>query len=95
MADLDRLEPCGEANAAAMLHIDDAEVLDARVLKGEHLRLTVRHGDRRFDAFGFGLASAAPPVGEHVAINGGLRRDSFRGRTSIEIRIANVHRLHQ
>jgi single-stranded-DNA-specific exonuclease len=95
MADLDRLEPCGEANAPPLLELADAEVLDVRIMKGEHLRLTVRHGDRRLDAFGFGFAAQAPRGGDRVAITGALRRDAFRGRASIELRLSGVRPLHR
>jgi single-stranded-DNA-specific exonuclease len=90
MADLDRLEPCGESNAPPSLRVDGVEVLGVRVMKGEHLRVTVRHGDGRLDAFGFGFAAQAPKVGDRVSITGALRRDAFRGRASIELRISDL-----
>jgi single-stranded-DNA-specific exonuclease len=90
MADLDRLEPCGEANAPPLLRVDDVDVLAVRVMKGEHLRLTIRHGQGRLDAFGFGFAARAPREGERISMLASLRRDAFRGRASIELRLEEI-----
>jgi single-stranded-DNA-specific exonuclease len=87
LVDCERLEPCGEGNPQPRFFIQDAEVVSARALKGESLRLVVRHGGRFLDAFGYGLASKAPPRGSFVELRGRLRRDAFRGRGAVELRI--------
>ncbi|MGZ3475529.1 MAG: DHHA1 domain-containing protein, partial [Polyangiales bacterium] len=92
LVDLERLEPCGEGNRAPLLAIPDAEVLDARAMKGEHLRLVVRWEGRTLDAFGFGLAkdTELPARGARIDLIGQLRRDDYRGRGAVELRIVEV-----
>jgi single-stranded-DNA-specific exonuclease len=90
LADLDRLEPCGEGNAAAQLSLPRAHVVSSRIMKGEHLRLVVRYGGRLVDAFGFQLAHHAPRDGALVDLRGSLKRDLFRGRSSVELRLSSV-----
>ncbi len=92
VVDLERFEPCGEGNRAPKLLVQGAEVVSARVMKEEHLRLVVRHGGRLLDAFGFGLGDRAPVAGETVDLHGGLRRDTFRGRGAVELRLTGVLR---
>ena len=90
VADFERLEPCGEGNAAAMVALLDVEVANVRIVKDEHLRLMVRHGDRLLDAFAYGFADRAPPRGARVDLVGALRRDTYRGRGAVELRMAAI-----
>jgi single-stranded-DNA-specific exonuclease len=92
LVDLERLEPCGEGNRAPLLGVHDAEVVDARAMKGEHLRLVVRWEGRTLDAFGFGLAkdTELPLRGSRIDLVGQLKRDDYRGRGAVELRIVEV-----
>ena len=90
VVDLERLEPCGEGNVAPLLSVADVEVVSVRVMKDEHLRLVVRHGGRLLDAFGYGLGSVAPARGAIVELHGRLRRDTYRGRGAVELRLTAV-----
>lgn len=92
VVDLERLEPCGQGNRAPVFGILGAEVREARVMKGEHLRLSVTWEGRVLDAFGFGLAQQAPQVRSRVDLLGQLRRDDYRGRGNVELRISSVRR---
>jgi single-stranded-DNA-specific exonuclease len=92
LLDLERLEPCGHGNRSPVLGVLGAEVHAARVMKGEHLRLTLSWQGRVLDAFGFGLADRAPPVRGRVDVFGQLRRDDYRGRGAVELRLASLRR---
>jgi single-stranded-DNA-specific exonuclease len=96
LVDCERLEPCGEGNPSPSLRIQGAEVVSARALKGDSLRLVVRleGGNGRFlDAFGYGLASHEPARGSIVDLRGRLRRDTYRGRGAVELRITGIDRV--
>lgn len=90
VVDLERLEPCGERNRAPQLLVPGAEVLSAREMKGEHLRLVLSHEGRTLDAFGYGLAKEAPRPRSRIDLVGQLRRDDYRGRGAVEIRISSI-----
>jgi len=90
MLDLERFEPCGEGNLAPVLRVEEAKVTAVRV-HGDHLRLVVRQGRRLIDAFGYGLASDAPAEGSTVELRGRLRRDTYRGRGAVELRMVGLH----
>jgi single-stranded DNA-specific DHH superfamily exonuclease len=44
LADLERLKPCGEANRAPKLLVGQVRVVSARVVGGEHLKLSLANG---------------------------------------------------
>jgi single-stranded-DNA-specific exonuclease len=92
VVDLERLEPCGEGNRAPLLSLPRAEVLAARTMKGEHLRLVLGWEGRTIDAFGYGLAHASPPLRSRVDVIGALRRDDYRGRGAVEVRLVRLER---
>lgn len=90
IVDLERLEPCGEGNRAPLLAIERATVASARVMKGEHLRLGLSWEGRSLEAFGYGLAAQAPRAGAMIDVIGQLRRDTYRGRGAVEVRISSL-----
>lgn len=90
VVDMERVEPCGERNKTAQLLVPGAEVLSVRKMKGEHLRLVVSHEGRTLDAFGYGLAPSAPRTRSRIDLIGQLRRDDYRGRGAVELRITSV-----
>lgn len=93
VADLDRLEPCGEGNRAPRVLVADASVLRVRDIKG-HLKLDVTVGGRTVDAFGFELGVHAPTLGagDRVDLVGHLRRDTWRGGDAVTVRVEQVTR---
>ncbi len=79
LADLERLEPCGEQNAAPKLYLAEVEVLRAGEVKG-HLKLELKLGQASVSGFGpelGGLSEAL--VGRRVAMVARLKRDHWRG----------------
>ncbi len=92
IVDLERLEPCGEGNRAPILALPGAEVRSVRVMKGEHLRLVLAWEGRTLDAFGYGMAQEAPSERSRIDLIAQLRRDTYRGRGAVELRISSVRR---
>ncbi len=85
-ADLGKLEPCGAANPAPELVLR-AEVLEAREVKGGHLKLELRRPDgSRVSAFALGLGDRAGSLaGGSVVVRGKLRLNTWRGASSVEL----------
>jgi len=92
--DLERFEPCGQANPAPRIAIDHARVLGARELRGGHLRLWLDAGENRALAcFGPDLGGLATKLGGHATAVGVLRRDTWTGGGAIEMRLQRVERI--
>lgn len=91
VVDLERLEPCGEANRAPMLLVKGAPLVSSKNLKG-HLKIEVNLRGRAVGGFGFemgGLAELVKP-GRRVDVVGKLRRDAYRGGDAVELRIERI-----
>jgi single-stranded-DNA-specific exonuclease len=87
--DLERFEPCGQANSAPLLEVR-ARVAGTRVMKERHLAVELQIGRASLRAFAFDLASRQPVVGSDVRVVGRLRRDDFRGNGAVEIRMESL-----
>jgi single-stranded-DNA-specific exonuclease len=88
--DLERIEPCGEANRAPLLLIKGALLRSSRNLKG-HLKIEMNLRSRIVAGFGFDLGALAEPMAGHrVDVIGKLRRDTYRGGDAVEIRIERI-----
>jgi single-stranded-DNA-specific exonuclease len=76
--DLQRLEPCGEANPAPRILVTEAEVKSARAL-GEHLKLELVWRRQRLPAFAPAMAEHEPACAGTIAVVGRLKRDFYSG----------------
>lgn len=94
MHQLDRLEPFGQGNAEPLFLARDAR-LDAvprRVgQEGAHLSLQLRDGARSFKAIAFRLGPRADELRPGTPIHVAFRPvwNTFRGRTNLELQIAD------
>lgn len=88
IADLERFEPCGQANPAPRVAIPRARVLGAREVRGGHLRLWLDVRGATLPCFGAEMAELAERLGGYVRVVGALRRDVWAGQESIEMRLA-------
>jgi single-stranded-DNA-specific exonuclease len=88
--DLERFEPCGQANAAPRVAVERARVLDSRELTGGHMRLTIDVGGARVSCFGAEMSDTLARLGSHVRAVGSLRRDAWRGGDTVEMRLIAV-----
>jgi single-stranded-DNA-specific exonuclease len=93
--DLERLEPCGQMNPAALLGVASTRVVEAREVRGGHLKLTLAVGRATLSCFGFemGTSVASLPRGAHANVVGRLRRDTYRGGGAVEMRVESVESI--
>lgn len=92
--DLERLEPCGEANPAPKVVVQ-GKLVSVREVTGGHLKLELEIGQRgqrpqRISAFGVALGHRAKELGAEVVVRGRLQRDTWRGGRAVELRIDEV-----
>ncbi len=91
LEDLCRLEPCGEGNPAPRIALD-ASVMDARSVRGGHLKLELSVRGHRISGFGLNMGSLAEELGNQATVIGTLRRDRWRGGQAVEIRTDTILR---
>jgi single-stranded-DNA-specific exonuclease len=85
LADLDRLEPCGEGNPRPRLLVR-GRVSSARAVKNGHLKLTLDLGrDRRLGCFAIDEGARAPQLVGDVTLVGDLRHNTFPGADPVEL----------
>jgi single-stranded-DNA-specific exonuclease len=85
--DLARFEPCGQANPAPRVAIDDAPVLGVREVRGGHLRVWVDVAGTSLSCFGAGMGSLAAVLGSRARVIGALRPDTWNGGGAVEMRL--------
>ena len=86
--DLERFEPCGQANPAPRVSIDRARVLGIREVRGGHLRLWLDVRGTPLSCFGPDMGGLTTRLGTHATVAGMLRRDTWRGGDAVEMRLA-------
>lgn len=89
LTDLEKLEPCGEANRAPKLLIDDVEIVQASPVK-EHLKLEVVLRGQRLRGFGPDLGPLAATLRGNVKLVGRLKRDHWSGSGKPELLVDAV-----
>jgi single-stranded-DNA-specific exonuclease len=90
VGDLERFEPCGQANPAPRIAIPRARVLGVREVRGGHLRLWLDVAGTSLSCFGAELGGLASGLGSHVCAVGALRRDTWTGNGAVEMRLVAV-----
>ena len=90
LADLERLEPCGEANPAPRLLLSGVRVVETREIKG-HLKVELEIGQERISGFGPEMGARVDELdGAEVTVVGRLKRDHFRGGEVPEVLLMYV-----
>jgi single-stranded-DNA-specific exonuclease len=85
LADIERLEPCGEANPSPRIYVE-GKIAEAKSVKGGHLKLDlVLNGGQRLGCFGIGMGQSGESLEGTVALLGELRRDTWRGHGAVEL----------
>jgi single-stranded-DNA-specific exonuclease len=93
LTDLERLEPCGQANPAPRIGIEGARVRESREVKGGHLQLEMDRGRGALvRGFGFDMGARAPAVGSRIRAIGRLRHDAYRGPGAVELKLEALER---
>ncbi|MFQ5942085.1 MAG: single-stranded-DNA-specific exonuclease RecJ [Anaerolineales bacterium] len=87
MAFIDRLQPCGQANPDPVFATAGVEVLSKRAVGqgGKHLKLTLRHTGRIFDAIAFGFGDQSGKLPGRIDLAYRLERNEFRGVVSLQL----------
>jgi single-stranded-DNA-specific exonuclease len=87
VGDLERFEPCGQANPAPRIAIERGRVLGVREVRGGHLRLWIDVAGTPLSCFGGEMGGLAAQLGAHARVVGALRRDAWRGGAAVEMRL--------
>jgi len=91
LRDLERIEPCGEANPAPLLLMRDVPIASTRSVKGGHLQVDLKRRGQSMRGFAFEMGDQAESLmGRRVDIVGRLRRNTWRGVDSVEIKIERI-----
>jgi single-stranded-DNA-specific exonuclease len=91
--DINRLEPCGQGNPRPLLLVT-GQVKSHRVLKEKHLKLELLLTNGLcIGAFGVNKAEFVDSLsfGSTVQITGDLRKNTWNGRTKVEIFISSIN----
>jgi single-stranded-DNA-specific exonuclease len=88
--DLARFEPCGEANPAPRVALDGVRVLQAREMRGGHMRLWLDVAGQPLSCFGPEMGPLLGKLGDRVRLVGLLRRDTYTGGNAVEVRLLGV-----
>ena len=89
---LEQLGPYGPGFARPLFLLDGAWVTQVRVLKGQHLRLTLRQGKVERRAIAFRQADTGIEAGEHVSALVTPEWNHYRGRRTVQLRVERIWR---
>ncbi len=82
------LAPFGPGNDEMVFLADGVEVINVRVLKDEHVKLSVRQSGVAFEAIGFNLARRWEEVGSlKINLAYQVKTHTWRGKTGIQLQI--------
>lgn len=91
---LELLEPLGQGNPAPLFGIVGAEVApqSVRILKDEHVKLTLRHEDCAIGAIGFGMAEQFHVEGIPATVDAAFvpQLNTWRGETQVQLQIKDL-----
>jgi len=88
MDGLKRAGPFGQDNPEPVWAICGATVVDSRILKEKHLKLTLRAGNTRLDAIGFNMAEKLPSGPVDIAFT--LQENTWNGRTGLQLNLKDI-----
>ncbi len=90
--ELERIQPCGEGNPEPMLMADPVVVMESRLVGNGHLRLKIANpeGDTVHEVIGFGMGHRAPAVQSQVRVVFVPEHNTYRGKTSIQLRLLDL-----
>lgn len=91
---LSLLEPYGHGNAEPVFSTHGAEVLprSCRLLRGGHLKLVLRNGDRNFPAIGFQMGDYFDAIQRADFVNAAFtpQLNTYRGETNIQLVLKDI-----
>lgn len=94
---LDQLAPFGERNPSPLFETRDALVLSKRVVGADrrHMKLSLRQGNRVFDAIAFGQAGHYNTLGREVDVAYRFERNEFQGVQSLQLNVRDIRNAGQ
>ncbi len=92
VASLEQLAPFGAGNPEPVFVARGVRLSHAREYRGGHLGGRLVHGAVGFDVFGFGMGGLVRLDGSLVDVAFTVRRETFRGRESIRLRLKDIRR---
>ena len=88
MEGLRRTGPFGQDNPEPVWAVLNAQVVDSRILKDKHLKLTLSDGEIRLDAIGFNMVEKLPAGPVDIAFT--LHENTWNGRTSLQLNLKDI-----
>jgi single-stranded-DNA-specific exonuclease len=90
VTELTRCAPFGVGNPEPMLALENASVVDWRVVGNGHLKLTLASEGKTFEAIGFNMAEGFTnqPKGVHLAFT--PQFNTWNGRTTIQLKLKDI-----
>lgn len=94
--ELERLEPCGQANPRPVFLSEEVEVVSSRVVGERHLKLGVRpRGSKRnFEAIGFHLADELPEPGSVIDVVFTPEMNHWEGQERLQLVLRALRKSH-
>lgn len=88
--ELARCAPFGVGNPEPVLALENASVVDSRVVGNGHLKLILASEGKSFEAIGFNMAEGftGRPKGAHVAFT--PQFNTWNGRTTIQLKLKDI-----
>jgi single-stranded-DNA-specific exonuclease len=92
VSELARIQPCGEGNAEPRLLAEPVTVVESRLVGNGHLRLRIADatGGPPHEVIGFGMGHLLPAVNSHLRVVFVPEHNTYRGRTSIQLRLLDL-----
>ena len=89
---IDQMEPFGPQQMKPVFLSKQVSILDASLLKGEHLKMKVQQGKIIFDAVGFRMAELYPLVlkGKPIDIVYTIELNTWKDKTSLQLIIKDL-----
>ena len=95
VAQLQLLEPFGEANKTPLFMFKNLKIHSIRALsEGRHLKLSLKDDNYWIDSIGFNLGHLAEEyrIGDKIDVVGTLEINSFNGRESLQINLKDIRK---
>ncbi len=97
VAQLQLLEPFGEANKTPLFMFKNLKIHSIRALsEGKHLKLSLKDDNYWIDSIGFNLGHLAEEyrIGDKIDVVGTLEINSFNGRESLQINLKDIRKSY-
>ena len=79
--------PFGAGNPEPVLMLDEAEIVDRRIVGNGHLKLKLKSGGLIFNSIGFGMADSISPEARSVSAAFTPELNTWQGMTSLQLKL--------